>query len=116
MPPKTKDKFKVYAKGILRNPKKGLEKIENDITKIVVDEYREQGVHLDKDTLETEVKARRNMWLAASAGLASGQQAVTIMQTFKAQAGEDNSTKAGKDAIAERIKNDYLEMIKKSQK
>ena len=116
MPPKTKDKFKVYSKGILRNPKKGLEKIENDITKIVVDEYREQGVHLDKDTLETEVKARRNMWLAASAGLASGQQAVTIMQTFKAQAGEDNSTKAGKDALAERIKNDYLEMIKKSQK
>ncbi len=116
MAPKTKDKFKLYTKGIAVNEAKTIAKIQNQLTKVVRDENREKGVFMTDPEIAKQVESRTNLWLAASAGLASGEQAQTVMRAFELKTDPNTNIT---ETLAERdlrVRAELIKKIKDSQK
>ena len=82
MPAKTKDKFMLYIKGILKDEGKGLEKIHKDAEKIVRAKYRENGVVLTDTKKKIEVDEITNYWLGSGYEILSSTPGATVNKEY----------------------------------
>lgn len=82
MPAKTKDKFMLYIKGVVKNVDKGLAKIHKDAERIVKARYRENGVVLSDEQRKKEVDDITNYWLGSGYEIISSTPGATVNQKF----------------------------------
>jgi hypothetical protein len=82
MPAKTRDKFMQYVNTVVADPARGVQRIEDDLTAIIKNKYRENGVKLDPAELKKEVEEQRNFWLASGYSILSSKPGAGVADDY----------------------------------
>jgi len=110
MPAKTRDKFMVYLKQVMKDPVAGVNTIDSDLDTIIRAKYREKGVKRSNTEITQEVTEQRNLWLAAGYSILSSRPGAGVMTDYF------ESATPGVPKPADDIKDDLINEIMKYKK